>query len=187
MKTLGNDKSSSLLGVMMKEFAVCFVALLFTIGLQAETPCPANIKPVPFHNSRQHQMVVQVSINDAGPYDFLLDTGTQMTVIDRLLAAELGLPTSGNAIVAGISLQGQIRFAQLEILKLGKYASTDHRVLVYDMNKLQRARFAIRGLLGEDFLSRFNLFIDNAHGVLCIDDTGAMEASLRGGLQAEGK
>jgi hypothetical protein len=110
-----------------------------------------------------------------------------MTVIDRSLVAELGLPTSGNAIVAGISLHGQIRFAQLDMLQLGKYPSTNQRVLVYDMNKLQRARFAIRGLLGEDFLSRFNLFIDHARGVLCIDDTGAMEASLRSGVQAEQK
>jgi hypothetical protein len=187
MKARGNNEKSSLLGGMMNRFAVCFVALLFTIGLQAETPCPANIKPVPFQTSRQHQMVVQVSINDAGPYDFLLDTGTQMTVIDRSLAAELGLPTSGNAVVAGMSLQGQIKFTQLGVLKLGKSASTNQRVLVYDMNKIQRARFAIRGLLGQDFLSRFNLFIDNAHGVLCIDDSGAMEASLKGGLQAEGK
>ena len=187
MNALGNDRNGSILAVMMNEIAICFVALLFTVGLQAETPCPANIKPVPFHNSRQHQMIVQISINDAGPYDFLLDTGTQMTVIDRSLAAELGLPTFGNASVAGISLQGQIRFAQLDMLTLGKYASINQRVLVYDMNRLQRARFAIRGLLGEDFLSRFNLFIDNAHGVLCIDDTGAMEASLRSGLQAEGK
>ena len=188
MSVLVNDKNSSILVAVMNASAALLVAVLFTVGLQAETPCPANIKPVAFHNSRQHQMVVQVSINDAGPYDFLLDTGSQITVIDRSLAAELGLPTSGSAIVAGVSLQGgQIRFAQLEMLKLGKYASTNQRVLVYDMNKLQRARFAIRGLLGEDFLSRFNLFIDNAHGVLCIDDTGAMEASLRGGLQADRK
>ena len=187
MNVAGNDKNSSILVVMMNAFAACFVAVLFTMGLQAETPRPANIKPVAFHNSRQHQMVVQVSINGTGPYEFLLDTGTQMTVIDRSLVAELGLPTSGNAMVAGISLRGQIGFAQLNMLQLGKYPSTNQRVLVYDMNKLQRARFAIRGLLGEDFLSRFNLFIDHARGVLCIDDTGPMEASLRSGLQAEGK
>jgi hypothetical protein len=53
--------------------------------------------------------------------------------------------------------------------------------LVYDMNKIQIARFAIRGLLGDDFLSRFNVFIDNAHSVLCIDDTGAMQARVKGG------
>ena len=187
MNVLVNKRNSSLMGGMMKEIALCLFAVLFTVGLPAETPCPANIKPVPFHNSRQQQMIVQVSINDGGPYDFLLDTGTQMTVVDRSLAAELGLPTSGNAIVAGMSFHGQIKFAQIEMLKLGEYASMNHRVLVYDMNKIQRARFAIRGLLGQDFLSRFSVFIDNAHGVLCIDDTGAMEASVKGGLQAEGK
>ena len=184
MSVLVNDKNSSILVAVMNASAALLVAVLFTVGLHGETPCPANITPVAFHNSRQHQMVVQVSINDAGPYDFLLDTGTQMTVIDRSLAAELALPTSGNAVVAGISVQGQIRYAQLEMLKLGRYASTNLRVLVFDMNKIQRAKFAIRGLLGQDFLSRFNLFIDNARGVLCIDDSGAMEASVRGGLKA---
>jgi hypothetical protein len=108
-------------------------------------------------------------------------------VVDRSLAAKLGLPTSGNAIVAGMSFQGQIKFAQLQMIKLGEYSSTQRRVLVYDMHKVQRARFAIRGLLGQDFLSGFNVFIDNAHGVLCIDDTGAMEASIRSSTQAEGK
>jgi predicted aspartyl protease len=171
----------------MNKFAVCFVAMLFTLGLQAETPCPVNIKPVPFHSSQQRQMIVQVSINKAGTYDFLLDTGSQMTVIDSSLAAELGLVSKGTANVAGMSFRGHTRFAQLYRLKLGDYASTNQRVLVYDMIKLQRAGFAIRGLLGEDFLSRFDVFIDNAQSVLCIDDTGAMEANVKGRLRPEGK
>jgi predicted aspartyl protease len=187
MNVPGNDRNNSILTGMMNKFAICSLALLFIRGLPAETPCPAHIKPVPFHNSRQHQMVVQVMINNAGPYDFLLDTGTQMTIVDRSLAAELGLLTSGNAIVAGISFQGQIKFAQVEMLKLGENGSTKHRVLVYDMKKVQGVRFALRGLLGEDFLSRFDVFIDNAHSVLCMDDTGAMEAGVKGGLQPKGK
>jgi hypothetical protein len=187
MNISAKDTSSSLQGSMMKNVAVGLFAVLFTIGLDAQTLCPANIKPVPFHNSRQHQMVVQVAINDAGPFDFLLDTGSQITVVDRSLAAELGLPTSGNAIVAGVSFKGQIKFAQLQILTLGKSFSTNQRVLVYDMTKLQSARVAVRGLLGQDFLSGFNVFIDNAHGVLCMDDSGAMEASMKDGLQARRK
>ena len=187
MNVLANDRNCSFLRGMMKETAACFLAVLFALSLQAEMPCPANIKPVPFHNSRQNQIIVQVSLNDDGPYDFLLDTGTQMTVVDRSLAAELGLPTSGNAIVAGMSFQGQIKFAQLQLLRLGENSSTNHRVLVYDMRQVQRAKFALRGLLGQDFLSEFNVFIDNAHGVLCIDNTGAMEARLKRGLEPKGK
>jgi hypothetical protein len=32
-------------------------------------------------------MIVAVSVNHSGPYNFLLDTGTQMTMVDRVLAA----------------------------------------------------------------------------------------------------
>jgi hypothetical protein len=47
-------------------------------------------------------------------------------------------------------------------------------VVVYDMKRLQSAGFAIRGLLGADFLSQFDVLINNALKVVCVDDTGAM-------------
>jgi predicted aspartyl protease len=166
----------------MRLFAVLFVAALFAATLNAQTrdqvQCPANVTAIHFHTSNQHQMVVGVSINHSGPYDFLIDTGTQMTVVDRSLADELHLATSGNASVAGVSLQGDATYAHLDTLSLGDHASGNHGVLVYDMKNLQAAGFAIRGLLGEDFLSRFEVLIDNAHNVLCLDDTGAMAGAI---------
>ena len=43
-------------------------------------------------------MVTSVSINDRGPFDFLIDTGTNTTLIDPQLAAELGLqPKDGSS------------------------------------------------------------------------------------------
>ena len=164
----------------MKWF-VFFLAVLCGAGIQAESPCPANIRSVPFRNSQQHQVVVQVSINHRQPSDFLLDTGTQMTVVDQSLAVELGIPTTGNANIAGLSVQGQAKFAQIDSLEVGDHVSTRQRVLVYNMGRLQQAGFAIRGLLGQDFLSQFDVFIDNAHNVLCIDDTGALRAGVRRG------
>ena len=153
----------------------------FSAGLYAESPCPANVKSVPFRSTQKHQLIVQVSINHAQPSDFLLDTGTQMTVVDQSLAAELHISMTGKANIAGVSLQGQSKFAQLDSLEVGNHGSTNQRVLVYNMNRLQEAGFAIRGLLGQDFLSRFDVFIDNAHNVLCIDDTGALRAGVKGG------
>jgi tetratricopeptide (TPR) repeat protein len=38
----------------------------------------------------------------------------------------------------------------------------------------------LRGLLGEDFLSRYDVLIDKTHAVLCIDDTGVMLERLTG-------
>lgn len=163
----------------LKRYATFFVAVLFGATLFAESPCPANVKSVPFHSSQQHQVIVQVSLNHARPHDFLLDTGTQMTVVDQALATELHITTAGDANIAGVSLQGQSKFARLDSLEVGNHFSTNQLVLVYDMNRLQEAGFAIRGLLGQDFLSQFDVFIDNTHNVLCIDDTGAMEARAK--------
>jgi hypothetical protein len=55
---------------------------------------------LPFRTVNRHQMIVPVSINHAGPFSFLLDTGTQMTMVEPALAAALHLETTGNAEVA---------------------------------------------------------------------------------------
>jgi hypothetical protein len=164
----------------MRQFAALFLAALTTTALSAETRCPANVRAIPFRNVNQHQMIVGVSVNHSGPYEFLLDTGTQMTVVDRSLAAELHIPTTGNANVAGVSFQGRAMFAQLDTLEIGDHVASHQGVLIYSMKTLQAAGFAIRGLLGEDFLSRFDVLIDNANHVLCMDDTGAMRDGMTG-------
>lgn len=163
----------------MRHFAYLFLAALLPGFLRAESGCPANVKAIPFRQISQHQMVVSVSINRSGPYDFLIDTGTQMTVVDLSLAANLHLATRGNANVAGASFQGQAMYAQLDRLEVGDHVSLNQGVVVYNMKKLQDAGFALRGLLGEDFLSRFDVVIDKGHSVLCIDDTGAMLQGMK--------
>ena len=53
-----------------------------------------------FRLVNRYQIVLAVSINHSGPYDFLLDTGTQITMVDPSLAVELHLNTMGAAVVA---------------------------------------------------------------------------------------
>ena len=164
----------------MRHLSALFLAALIPATLYAETGCPANVKAVPFHNINRHEMIVAVSINHSGPYAFLLDTGTQVTVVDQSLAAELNLRSTGKADLAGVSVKGAARFAQLDSLEVGDHLVADQGVLVYDMTSVQEAGFGLRGLLGEDFLSRFDVLINNAHKVLCIDDTGAMRNGMNG-------
>jgi hypothetical protein len=110
-----------------------------------------------------------------------------MTVIDRALAADLHLVTTGNANVAGASFQGGATFAQVDSLEVGDHEAASHGVVVYDMKGVQHAGFALSGLLGEDFLSRFDVLIDKSHAVLCIDDTGSMLQGLIGENAAHGR
>jgi hypothetical protein len=120
-------------------------------------------------------MIVAVFVNHSGPYDFLLDTGMQITAIDPSLGAELHLETQGAAVVAGAGSRQFASYAQVDLLEAGSQAVPNQRVFVYDVQNLR-----VRGILGEDFLEHFDMLIDNVHGLLCLDGSGAMRADVRG-------
>jgi predicted aspartyl protease len=145
-------------------------------ALPAKTHCPGNVASVPLRVLNGYQMIVPVSVNHSGPYQFLLDTGMQITLIDQSLADELHLEAQGGAaVVAGAGSRQAASIAQLDLLEAGSHAVPDTKVLVYDLQKLH-----VQGILGEDFLQRFDMLIDNEHNLLCLDDSAAMRADVRG-------
>jgi Aspartyl protease len=143
--------------------------------LSAENHCPGNVASVPFHVGNGHQIILPVSVNHAGPYNFLLDTGMQITMIDQSLAVALHLETQGTAVVAGAGSSQSASLARLDLLEAGSHAVPNTKVLVYDLQKLH-----IQGILGEDFLEHFDMLIDNVHGLVCLDDSAAMRVDVRG-------
>ena len=159
----------------------CFGSLLLAAtivpALLAETHCPGSAASLPFRIVNRHQMIVAVAINHTGPFDFLLDTGTQITTVEPSLAAELHLYTDGEAVVAGAGSRQSAAFAQVDRLEAGSHAVTNQRVLVYG---LHTSDLHIKGILGEDFLEQFDMLIDNKRGLLCLDDTGSMREAVKG-------
>src|SRR5664280_3733328 len=79
-------------------------------ALLAETHCPGNVESVPFRLVNRYQMIVPVSVNRSGPYNFLLDTGTQITMLDPSLVAKLHLNTQGTAVVASVGSHASASF-----------------------------------------------------------------------------
>ena len=163
-----------------KCFASLVLAATVVPALPAETHCPGNVASLSFRLVNRHQIVLAVSINHTGPYNFQLDTGTQITMIDPSLATGLHLETQGAAIVAGAGSRQSASIAKLDLLEAGSRSVANQRVLVYDLQNLQSADLHIQGILGEDFLEHFDMLIDNAHSLLCLDDTGAMRAGVKG-------
>ena len=161
---------------------LAFMVLAATIvpSCAAETHCPGNVASVPFRFVSRHWIVLAVSINHTGPYNFLLDTGTQVTMIDRSLAATLNVDTQGLTIVAGVGPDRSASYAQLDLVEAGSHAVANRKVLVYDLRDLHSAGPHVQGILGEDVLEQFDLLIDNAHHVLCFDDSAAMRAEVKG-------
>jgi hypothetical protein len=163
-----------------KLFASLVLTATAVSTLSAETRCPGNAASLPLRMVNRHQMIVSVSVNHTGPYNFLLDTGTQMTMVDRTLAATLKLTTSGTAEVASSGVSAAGTFAQVALIEAGSRSTANQKVLVFDLSNLRAAGLDIQGMLGEDFLEHFDMLIDNAHSVLCLDDAGTMQAHVKG-------
>jgi hypothetical protein len=142
--------------------------------------CPGDVASLPYRLVNRHQMIVDVQVNQSGPFSFLLDTGTQMTMVDPSLASELHLKEDGSAVVASVGVNAQASFAHVDRIAAGSHSLPDLKVLVYDLSNLLVEGINIRGVLGADFLERFDMLIDNAHNLLCLDDQGAMRTQVKG-------
>ena len=55
-----------------KWFASLVLAATIVPTLPAEPHCPGNVASVPLHLTNRHQMIVAVSVNHSGPYNFLV-------------------------------------------------------------------------------------------------------------------
>ena len=146
----------------------------------AETHCPGSVAGVSLRHISGYQMLVQVSVNHSDPSDFLLDTGTQVTILDQSLAKNLNLRAQGLATPQGIGFQTSTSIAHLDELAVGVNTVSDLRVLVSNLASRKSSGLHIKGILGEDFLRRFDMLIDNTRSLFCLDDAGLMRPGMTG-------
>lgn len=124
-------------------------------------------------------VLVPVTIDGHGPYDFALDTGAGITLIDTQLADNLQLPVSGaRAQVAGVGGTQDITPVHIDAWNAGKITLPSA-----DIGKTGLASFksgsGVRGLLGSDILSRFGrITINYQTGELSV--AGAAAAHTHG-------
>jgi hypothetical protein len=119
-------------------------------------------------------------LNDGGPYDFVLDTAAQVTTIDPELAGELHLKLLGTTGVTGAGFSTRASYARLQLLQMGDHRIKDLLLLVHNLGQVQVNDPRVRGILGENFLEQFDLLIDYAHGIVCLDDMKKMQEKVKG-------
>jgi predicted aspartyl protease len=123
---------------------------------------------------------VSIKINSDGPYDFVVDTGAQVTTIDIALASELQLTATGTAGVSGAGTYSRSPFTYLDLLEAGGQTVPHTLVIIQDIAQLKAADSRIRGILGEDFLTHFDLLLDNRQHVLCLDTSKSLALYAKG-------
>jgi len=86
---------------------------------------------------------------------------------------------AAGVVAASAGNHGQaVAWAALEV---GSHAVANQKVLVFDFQNSHSVDLHLfRGVLGEDFLGEFDMLIDNAHNLLCLDDSSAMAADVKG-------
>ncbi|HEV7676883.1 MAG TPA: retropepsin-like aspartic protease [Candidatus Angelobacter sp.] len=108
-------------------------------------------------------MVVSVSINDCGPFDFMIDTGTNTTLIDPQLATELALQSRDRLKLASLASAADVPRYYLQSLRVGPASVSNQEALAIPLPQLSALDHKIRGVLGMNFLLQFSFRLDYEH------------------------
>ena len=100
-------------------------------------------------------VLVPITIDGHGPYNFALDTGAGITLIDTQLADELHLPvTGGSTQVSGVGGAQDITPVHIDAWSAGKITLPSAEIGKTSLSSF-KTNADVRGLLGSDILSRF--------------------------------
>ena len=93
----------------LRFFASIVLAATMVPTLLAETHCPGSVASITPRFVERALIVIPVRINQEGPFDFVVDTGSQVTMIDPALASELQLRLGDRSASSplGVSRMGQ--------------------------------------------------------------------------------
>ena len=137
---------------------------LFLLAAPAATAVPEPVVAVPL-KFVVGKPVVSVTINGKGPYDFFLDTGAGMTVIDSDFAEELKLPVTGTTRIGDPTNPQAIeaKTANVKRLTIGSAEFQDVEVVTWDRRDLYGGT-GPRGVIGNPLFAKHLLTLDLGKG-----------------------
>jgi predicted aspartyl protease len=169
-------KNSKILACVAALFA-CFFAIT---SLQ-----PVFASTVKFRSFRGHMVVIPVTVRGPGPNDlsscdFLLDTGTSTTLISAEFARALRLRVTDQVELMTVAGARFLPRAALANVTVGTKSASAVEVVIADLKEARAVSPEIRGVLGQNFLSRFNFLINYRDRQLEFEEGNELEGALTG-------
>jgi predicted aspartyl protease len=164
------------IGISSRLFALIPFAFCLSAFADGPDEKPSQVK---FRARTDSMIIVPVTINGSGPFDFLLDTGGTGSVIDQRLAAELSLPLAGNINLT--THEGNMVTSLFHADSLSMAGATVRGLNLSAVNRRTYPVAEARGVLGEDFLRNFDLLIDYKHHLLQFESVPGPLADGLGG------
>lgn len=115
------------------------------------------------------RLTVPVRVGDRGPYRFMIDTGSQNTVVSSALASRLSLPPGKEAKVIGVAGMVSVGTVEIEEIALGKRSYYGLLAPV-----LERANIGAEGILGLDGLQDQRVLIDFRKNLMAVGDAASL-------------
>ena len=148
-----------------KRLALSFL-LLTCAAAQPSTPASTADSILPARTLRGYLMIVAVMIDDRGPFDFVVDTGTNATLLDPRLARELGLHARDSLQLESLSSSASVPRYFLQKLRVGPAIISNSEALAVPLTQLNALDPRIRGILGMNVLLHFSFRLDFDRSVM---------------------
>jgi hypothetical protein len=130
------------------------VVLLFSSAL-------INTKPSP--------VFAEVTVGGQGPYRFMVDTGSQSTLLDEKLAGQLGLKPEFRVEVLTQHTTRLLPALKMRTLRIGEHALAETEVVFQDLGEARRLYPKVKGILGMDALAGLDFALSPAEGKMDVN------------------
>ncbi|MEB3416792.1 retroviral-like aspartic protease family protein [Alteriqipengyuania sp. WL0013] len=154
--------------------ALAVFALAGTSAAQVETPrsgdpaaeAPPTQEEIELNRDRYRRYTLPVTINGTGPYNFMVDTGAEATVLSRAIADRLELGDRRPVTLVGMASRKETETVAIDALTFGSrsvYVRTAPLVDAADLGPID-------GILGLDTLQEQRVLLDFKRGLIAVDD-----------------
>ena len=126
----------------------------------------AETEILALEEDRNERFTIPVTIDGAGPFKFMIDTGSQATAVTDVVHERLSLASAGTAIVVGTASRKQVEMVEVDELGFGS-----RTIYGLEAPVLQRAHVGADGIIGLDSLQNMRVLIDFRDETIAIADS----------------
>jgi predicted aspartyl protease len=163
----------------MRKAAFCSLLVSVSYFCASSTEAQTMTARVPMKEVSGME-IVKVSINGNGPYDFVLDTGANTTLVKRELLLKLNIPVRETVTVTTSVGESKYQCAIAQSIEIAGLSVEGLEINTLEGDEPGLPRGQVQGILGENFLRHFDLLIDNKQHTLVLDRESSLEDTLSG-------
>ena len=146
---------------------LCFVLVTLFVS-SAQAGGKQQVVEVPF-DFYKNEIILQVKVNGKGPFNMMLDTGTDPSAVDLTTARDIGLKLHplGKPGTGGGTDVNLTYYTELPLVEVSGFTVKDVETLALDLSKVsERLGKPLHGVLGHSVLNGRIVQIDYPHRVV---------------------